>query len=182
MNKEMLKSAMTHGAIIGASIVVYSLVLYMFGYDEFNPNRKFSFLSLVTNFIIIGGIIWAQINYRNKSLNGIISYGHSIGYAMLVGAFYAIIYTFYLILFFKFIDTDKLQYIFDVTEQNLIDSGMTTADIDKSMVMVKKMTFPSMLLGGIFGNAFFALIVSLISSIFIKKEKNPFEQDMKNIE
>jgi hypothetical protein len=182
MDKEMLKSSMTNGAIIGAALIVYSLILYLVGINEFNPNREFSIFSIVPYIIIITGIVWGQIFYRDKVLNGNITYGRSLGYGVMLGVFFAILQTFYLIIFMKFIDTDVLQYIFDITEQSMIDQGLSTADIDKSMVMVKKMTFPMMMIGGIVGNAFMALIISLISSAFIKKESDPFSQDMKNIE
>jgi len=178
----MLKSSMTHGAIIGAALIVFSLILYIAGYNEFNPNRKFGVLSLIPYIIMIGGILWGQINYRNNNLNGNITYGYSLGYGVMIGVGFAIIQTAYILIFMKFIDKDVLQYIYDVTEQSLIDQGLTTADIDKSMVMVKKMTFPSMMIGGVIGNAFMSFIISLITSAFVKKVSNPFDQEMKNIE
>lgn len=182
MNKEMLKSAMTHGAIIGAILISYSVILYIAGYNQFNPSKQFNILGMIPNLLMIAGIVWAQINFRDKVLNGNITYGKSLGYGTFLGVFFGILQTFYLIIFMLFIDTDVLQYIYDVSEQAMIEQGLSTADIDTAMAATKKMTLPMMMIGGVIGTTFTSFVVSLVSSAFVKKVTDPFKNDMKNIE
>jgi len=183
MDNEMLKSSMYHGAMVGAGIIIFSILAFVFGYDEFSPNEKFNFLSLIPYFIIIFGIILGQKNFRDKILDGKITYGKSVGYGVLVAIFASILHSFYLIIFLKYIEPATLQLIFDITEQNFINSGMSSTEIKEVMTLSKKFILPSLIFGIAINYGIFGLIISLFSSIKIKNVKvNSFDEQMKNID
>ena len=171
MNKQMLKNSMTHGAIISLVLVTYAIIIYLLDINLYNPNTKYKFLSYFSYIIIALGIYFSTKNYRNTQLEGYIKYGQSLGYGTLTGVFSSIVYSLYVIVFFKFIDPDILQYIFDITEQQLIDNGLSSVEIDQAMQISKKIIFPSIVIGTVFGNTLVAFIFSLISSAFLKKNK-----------
>lgn len=175
------KSAMTHGAMLGAALVIFSVLLYVFNVDVYNPNSSQRAISWLSYLILIVGLFIAQMNYRDTVLDGSISYTKLLGYGVLVGVFASIISTFYMIIFFKFIDPEVMQYIYDMSEQQMIDKGLSDADIDKAMEITKKITFPMMVIGGLIGYAFVSFIISLITSIIIKKEKDLFNSAMSEV-
>ena len=175
MQKQLLRSSMTHGAFIGIALIAYSLLIYLLGIDLYSPAAEYKSLSYVIYIIINVGIFISIKVYRNSELDGYISYGKSLGYGTLTGLFASIIYTLYIIILFKFIDPSLLEFILDVTEQGLIDQGFSNTEITQSMPIARRIVFPAIVAGTIFGNTVVGFIFSLIASIFLRKEKNQFE-------
>ncbi len=178
----MWKNAMTHGAILGAVLVVYSVILYVLDVNVYNPKGSAKYWSYLNYLLIAVGLFIAQKNYRDSVLSGVITYSKSLGYGVWVGVFASVITTFYSVIFIKFIDPGVMEYIFDITEQQMIDKGLAEAEITKAMEMTRKVTFPMMIIGGLITYAFISFVLSLITSIFVKKEGDPFTNDMKEIE
>jgi hypothetical protein len=86
-------------------------------------------------------------------------------------------------LFFKFIATDELEKIFAQTEERLYNQGMSEDQIEMAMQMTRKMTTPlTMAIGTIFSYTFMGFIFSLITSSFIKKNGESYQQIMNEIE
>lgn len=165
----MLKPAMNHGLLVGGAVVLITLILYLTG-------QYFStWGSWVKFFIIVGGLVYAQINYRNEHLGGYISYGQGLGYTVLVGLFTGLLTGVFLYALYGFISPDLIQQERQIAEMNVYRMfGNMGYDQQMSMIELQTRFITPLfkMIFEVFGKTFNGLIVGLIASIFIKK-RNP---------
>jgi hypothetical protein len=149
----MMKVAAGYGLILGFVIIVVQTVSYITG------------LSILLIAAYIGGIIYATIVYREKYLDGIISYGNSLLFGVLVSGFTFIIIGVYLYVLISF-NPDEFKQIFNVILENMKTRGYPVSDIHENMMHNPIFLLASYLLTGLFSG----LAVSAITSIFTKKK------------
>jgi putative exporter of polyketide antibiotics len=165
------KSAMTYGLILALGLIVFHLLQYIM--DVYKPP---TWVSLLNYAIIIGGIVYGTIRFRNDELGGYISYGRSLGMGVLISVFASIVYGFYFYLLTAVIDPGYMENVFKMLEETYLEMGMDYDQVETTMGMVKKFQTPLlMVLSNVFGFTFIGTIFSLIVSIFIKKEEPLFE-------
>ena len=163
-----LKIWLNFGLITAAIVIVLDLVFYLLELPRESPIRYISFV------VYIGAIIWASKTYRDTKGGGFISFGKSFGVGFMTGFFAALIVAVYVFMFFQYIAPEMVQEILDQQEVKMLERNpnMTNAEIDYAMNMSAKFTTPPIM-------AFFALLfttlivllVSLVASIFIKREE-----------
>lgn len=171
------KSAMVYGLYIGIAITLYSVILYVSGQSQ---NKSLGYISFLLYAV---GIVLAQISYRKRELNGAISYGQSVGIGVAAMLFAGIITALYNIIIFS-IDPSLLVQIKTMQEEALLKRGMSEDQIEAAMSMTSKMLTPGWIsISGLFGSVFIGTIVSLVTSIFIKKLPNEdaFEEAMEDV-
>ncbi len=179
--KSKMVHSMTYGLVIGIAIIIYSLLLYITGADVYNQKSSARFLNWVSYLILLAGIIYSTVNYRDKELEGTISYSGALGYGTLIGLFSGVVTALYTIVFFKFIAPDVLEHILDTSRQAMEEQKMPEEQITKAIEITKKVMLPMMVFTIILFNTFFAFVFSLITSIFLKKEGTPFNDAMKGV-
>ena len=169
----MIKSSMTYGLILGIVLVVFSLITYMLGVIK--PPTWVTIINIV---IMIGGVYYGIKKYRDEDLGGEITYGKAVGYGILICVFAAVINSIYTLLLVTVIDTEYMNKILSMQEEEMINKGIYTEEqIELGMEYARKFTSPLiMTISGLFSGAFFGAIISLILAIFLKKEKPIFEQ------
>lgn len=171
------KSAMVYGLYLGIAITLYSVILYVSGQTQ---NKGLGYISFLLYAI---GIVLAQISYRNKELNGSISYGQSVGIGVAVMLFAGIITSLYNIIIFS-IDPSLLVQIKAMQEEAMLERGMSEDQIEAAMSMASKMMTPGWIsISALFGSVIIGTIVSLVTSIFIKKlpSEDAFEEAMEDV-
>jgi hypothetical protein len=163
------KPTLTTGVYIAIVMILLSVVFYVTG----NPFSKVS--QYLTYPIMIGGVIWAQLNYK-KALGGTLTYRQGIASGVLAMAFASLISSIYSFILFKFIDPSLTEQLRIFTEEQIIKQGRVPEEqLEMAVEMATKFQTPTMMLVfGLFGGAFMGLIISLITSIFIKK--NPSDE------
>ena len=167
---DIYKNAANFGLILGLTIVIYTLVLQFL---DASQNTIAGWGSIV--FTAVAVQIGSK-TLRDKFQGGYISYGRALGSGMLIVLFASVIQAFFIYFFYSFISPESLQDIFIAMEEGMIQQGSSEEDIEMAVSMMKKFTGPlSIAISTIFGSAFWGLIISLITSAFIKKEKNIFE-------
>jgi hypothetical protein len=160
-----------YGVIIALAIIVLSLILFLLNLDQ---NKPLQFLSYA---VLLAGIVLSQLNYRNKYGNGYIEYGQSFMVGMLTSLVLAVIMGIYTFIFFTFIDPGSMEEIMLQTEQQMLDRGMTDMEIEQAMKVASMFqTVGWMTFFAVLGNYIIGIILSLITSIFIKKENTNFGQ------
>lgn len=166
-----MQNSMKWGFYTGLALIALSLIFYILNVDP--NNRGLQFLSYP---ILIAGIVFGTKIYRDNALEGFISYGRSVGSGVLISLFASIIIALYTYLFFAFVDPSFVEKILEITEQDMIDRGMSDQDIDMGMEMARKFTTPGMMaVTSIFIYTFMGLIFSLLTSFFLKKNKPMFD-------
>ncbi len=155
-------SAITHGLLTGIGLVVLSLLGYLFNMAGVS---WFSYLSYV---ILLAGIIWGTLQYRNDGSGGFISYGRALGYGTLISVFAALISSIFIIVFYQYIAPDALEQIKAVTAERIIEANPEVTD--EQLDVFLRFTSPLvMAITSIFALTFIGFIFSLVTSAFIKK-------------
>lgn len=173
---EFWKNSMNYGAIVGASLIILSLVFYFFDITN-------QFASTVLNYaVVIAGIIFGTKNLRDKLEGGRISYARALGAGTTVSLFASIILGFYMFVFMKFIDPDFQDKILAMMEEKMYADGTPEELIERSLEMTKKFMTPTiMMVSTFFGFTFWGFLFSLITSIFLKKKSDNFDDAMTEI-
>jgi hypothetical protein len=167
----LMKHAMTYGAIIGLTLVVYSILLYITGLT-FNKS-----LGLLVYVVLIAGLYLGTKAYRDKVLGGFITYGKALGLGVLISVFVGIITVFFNFIMMRFVDPGLIDKYMAILEETYQNSRFISADqVD---LLVEKgresMTAVWSLPVGVLSFSFFGFIISLITSAFVKRNPNPFD-------
>jgi hypothetical protein len=168
-----LKSSIYWGVILGIVLIIYSLLLY------FVDLSLEKWVSWVSYLIFLGGIILATVNYRNTELGGSITYGQALGFGTMVVLWASILSAIYTFVFMQFIDPGFAEKILQMTEKQLTEKGgMTDEQIEMTLDFQRKFMKPWLIaIVSVPSSVFFGFILSLFTSIFIKKKpaEIPFE-------
>ena len=171
------KTAMVYGLYIGIMITLYSVIMYVTGQMQ---NKILGYLPVILYAVCI---LLAQTYYRDRDLNGSISYGEAVGFGVSVMLFSGIISALYNLIIFK-IDPSLIEQIKMAQEEVYLKSGWSEDKIETTMAMASKMMTPGwMAIMGLCSSVLMGTIVSLVTSIFVKRQPNPdaFEDAMEDI-
>ncbi len=161
----LLTVTMGYGLIIALALIVYSLITYLLGVDKIPGIAYLSYI------ILLAGIILVQLNYRKKYLAGYMEYGKAFMVGMMTSLFLSIIVAIYTFVFFKYIDPGAMEESMALAEQKMIDRGMSDMEVEQGMAFAEKFQSVGMyVFFALFGNFIVGIIISLITSIFTKKE------------
>jgi len=172
------KSAMIYGLYLALALTLFSVITYVTGLIL---NPKIGYVSIALTII---GIVIAQILYRNRELNGAITYGQALGFGVAIMLFTGIVTALYTLVLYTFIDPSLIDQMKAAQEEAMLAKGLTEDQIDAAMSMASKMMSPVwMSIMGLVGSVFSGTIISLITSIFIKKQPNldAFDEAMEDV-
>ena len=159
------KNALNWGLIVGIVLIIYSILMYFL---DLSLEKWVSWVSYI---LLIGGIVYSTIQYRDNVLGGSITYVQALGFGVLISLFAAVLSGIYSYVFFTFIDPDFIDKIVEMTQQQMLDQGLSEDQVEQAMEMQKGFMKPwVMVLISIPALTFMGFIFSLITSIFLKKE------------
>ena len=162
------KTNLTNGLILGLVGVAYSLLMYFLGLS-LNKTQVYVFMV-----IQIALLYFLLKSYRDNYMHGQITFGQSVGASVIICLYYAVIMAVFTYILYTFIDTGLTAKQMALAEETLVKKGMPQATIDTAMSMQAKFMKPGiMAIFVIFGSMLWGVILSLIISIFVKKEGNP---------
>lgn len=166
-NTSTFKFALTYGLLTGAAIIVVSLIFYVLDVPRESPIQYAAYL------VYIGGMVYGANVYKNEYGNGFMTYGKAFGVSYTIGILAALIGSIYLFVHASYIDTSMISEILATQEQRFLDQGnMSDAQIDQAIEMTARFTNPVMMsIMAFVMNAIVLAIVSLVTSIFVKKEE-----------
>ena len=168
----LLKSTINYGAMLGLAMVIITLLAWMF---DILLKPGFSYVNYA---LIIVGIVLATINFRDQEQGGSITYGRALGVGFLTTMFSGLVISLFSYLLYTVIDPTLVEKSYAVMEEGYYNAGMSDDQIETAMNMVKRFSNPPMMaLIGFLGYVFMGLIFSLVTSIFLKKEGDPFTSD-----
>lgn len=168
----LLKSTINYGAMLGLALVIVTLLAWMF---DILLKPGFSYVGYA---LIIIGIVLATINFRDQEQGGSITYGRALGVGFLTTLFAGIVISLFSYLLYTLIDPTLIEKTYAMMEEGYYDAGMTDDQIETAMNMVKRFSNPPMMaLIGLLTYMFMGLVFSLVTSIFLKKEGDPFTSE-----
>jgi hypothetical protein len=163
------KANLNSGVIMGTVGIVYTLLMYFLDYT-FNKSMSYIFIAL--SFVLLYYFIKS---YRDSYMNGFITYGQAVGAGVIIYLYYAVISAIFMYILYTVIDPGLIKKMLAMAEEQVTKSGRVPAEqIDTVMAFQKKFLIPEIQAPlSIFFNMIFGTIISLIVSIFLKKEGNP---------
>lgn len=162
------KANLTNGLILGLTGVVYSLVMYFLDLT-FNQVQGYIFMVLQITLLY-----FLLKSYRDNYMHGQITYGQSVGAGVIICLYSALITAIFTYILYTVIDSGLTDKQLAFVEEKMLAKGAPQEAIDASMSIQRKIMKPEIMAPfSILGNMFWGTIISLIVSIFIKKEGNP---------
>lgn len=170
------KAGLTYGGILGLLMIIYTILLYVMD-QSFNKA-----LGYVTFLFIIAMVFYGAKSYRDNYLNGTINYGRALGISMIIVLVAAVINAIYFYIHTTIVDAEYFSKLMLATEEELLGKGMSDDQIEMAITLQSKMMKPAVMsLLGVLSVAFWGFIFSLITSIFVKKEGDSFQEAMEDI-
>jgi hypothetical protein len=163
------KSNLTNGMILALVGIVYSLIMYFL---DLSLNKVQGYVFML---IQIALLYYLLKTYRDNFMHGQITYGQSVGAGVIICLYYAIAMTVFSYLLYTVIDPGLVTKQLAMAEEGMRAKGnLTEAQIDTAMKFTEKFMKPGvMVISGIFFNMIWGTVLSLVVSIFVKKEGNP---------
>jgi hypothetical protein len=163
------KSNLTNGMILALVGIVYSLLMYFL---DLSLNKVQGYVFML---IQLGMLYYLLKTYRDNFMHGQITYGQSVGAGVIICLYYAIVMTVFSYLLYTVIDPGLVTKQLAMAEEGMRAKGnLTEAQIETAMKFTQKFMKPGvMVISGIFFNMIWGTVLSLVVSIFIKKEGNP---------
>jgi hypothetical protein len=169
------KANLTNGVIFGLIGVVWTLVIYFL---DLTFNRVQGWVLLA---ILLVVLFLMLKSYRDNYLHGIMTYGQSLGAGVIIFLYSAIISAIFTYILYKFIDTGLVAKQLAFIEEAMVKKGAPQQAIDAGMAMQRKLMVPEIMAPiSIVSQMFIGTIISLIVSIFTRKEGNPLVDDITN--
>jgi hypothetical protein len=168
----MWKHSLMYGLYLGVVLIILSLVFYIL---DLHGESWTGYISYI---FILGGVILGSVTYRDKHLNGFITYGQSFSAGFLTGLFAAIIGAIFTYFFIQYLGEEFVELMLEKAESDILarDPEIGDAELDLALSWTEKMMNPTWIsLIAFLGSTFFSLIFALIASIFIKKENDSVE-------
>jgi hypothetical protein len=107
-------------------------------------------------------------------MHGQITYGQSVGAGVIIYLYFAIIMAIFSYILYAVIDPGLTAKQLAFAEEAMVKKGAPQAAIDAGMAIQAKIMKPAIMAPlSILGTMFFGVIISLLVSIFVKKEGNP---------
>ncbi|HLP74854.1 MAG TPA: DUF4199 domain-containing protein [Bacteroidales bacterium] len=163
------KANLTSGLILGFAGIVFTLVVWIL---DLTFNKTVGYLFPV---IAVFLLYYFIKSYRDNYLHGRITYGQSVGAGVIIYLYYSVIIAVFTYFLYKVIDPDLSNKMLAFVEEQMRRSGrVPESAIESGMAIQRKIYKPEIMAPfSIFGNMIFGTVLSLIASIFTKKEGNP---------
>lgn len=163
ISKNSLNSALP----VSVAIIVLSILYYVF---DISGSGIWGYLLYA---ILLAGIVWGTIKLRDKYRGGILSYGQCFSSGLLIGLYTGIITAVYTFVFYKFFAPEQIQVLLNKVEEEMLmrSPGLSDQELDLALGMTAKFMTPfGLAFSSFFGMLIAGLILSLIVSIFLKRE------------
>ena len=165
----MMPSASRHGFFLGFSLVLMQTIFYL---ADIKQDSALGYLSYVILFV---GLFLSVRNYRDELNAGLISYGRSVGYGVVVSLMAGIISSTFVFILYEYIDTSFLARMLLEAEIKLEEQNLPPHQLEMALEINQKMFTPfAVSMMSILGYVFMGTLFSLVVAVFLKKEDEGF--------
>jgi len=162
------KANLSNGLILGSVGIVYSLIMYFL---DLSLNKTQGYIFML---IQVALLFFLLKSYRDNVLHGYITFGQSVGAGVIICLYYAILMAIFSYILYAIIDPGLVVKQLALAEEAMTKKGAPQEAIDAGMAITAKFMKPAVLaISSIFFLMIWGTILSLIISIFIRKEGNP---------
>lgn len=180
----LLKSTMTYGLYLGVVFVIYSLVLYILGVMPVGIGLPM-LMMVISLAIFFIGILFGTKKVRGEVFNGEITYAQGLAIGVLIALFASIISSVYSYIQNTIIDPEYLTNLANAQKEwmyNYLQGKLPETQIDAQLSQmdeqIKNASSIASIFKGILGWTIGGFIISIITSAFLKKKSNPFDNQV----
>lgn len=167
-NVNVWKANLTNGLIMALVGIVYSLIMYFL---DLSLNKAQGYIFILVQ---VGLLFFLLKSYRDNYLHGQITFGQSFGAGVIICLYYAIIMAIFSYILYAIIDPGLVTKQLAAAEEAMIAKGAPQEAIDAGMAFTRKLMKPAFFaISGIFFGMIWGVVISLLVSIFVRKEGNP---------
>lgn len=153
-----------------AITLVFAVVLIVTDMFKDKMMEKNNLMSIMYMVLLFGTVILTQIQVREQSLGGIMSFSKAFGTGMLLALAVAVMFALFNFIFYSFISPDTLDEARRMAETSMQEQGKTQEEIDMAMKITGFMFTPvGILLTTIIFYPLFGLLLSLLASLFTQR-------------
>jgi len=173
----LLKAAMKYGLLIAAALILLNLLILILKLEK----------SFVTNLlgwaVTFTALFFSLRQWRDRYMGGYVRYGQSFKAGFLFMFFSSIVVAFFMAIYYTGIDPDAIDQQIGMMEEQLYQQGFGESQMSAYTDLMIRMKSPGFqFFTGILSGAISGAIWSLIVSLFVKKENDPFQDAMKEVE
>lgn len=154
------------GLIISLILIVFAVVVTIF---KLETNKALGIVPLV---ILIGGIIWANLNFAQQ-MDGNVTFGQVFGHGFKATALVAGIMGMWVALSLTVLFPESLDRAMEIQRTAMLEQGMSENEVDKALVLGKKMAVPMGTIVSVILYIIVGAIGSLIGAAVAKKNPTP---------
>lgn len=155
------------GIYTGAALIVFRLILFLLDVD------RESMYNFTIYIVLVVGLYMGIVNYRDKYLSGVMSYGKVVGSGFAIGLIASVILGVFTYFYVMYIDAAMVADVLLQAEENMLaqNPNMTDEQLEQGLKMVAIFSTPTaMAIMGFIVNLIVSVILSLIIAIFAKRE------------
>ncbi len=172
--ESVFKLALVPGLIVGLINVGLMLVIWAMVSDM----QSQQYLGLSSWFLVGVLYFFYTKKYRENNLGGNITYGESFKFMMFMSMFVAVIASIYTYVLMAYLDPEMINNALELTADKLYSMNLPEEQIEMQLKMQEKFMTPGIsALSNLPTMFIVGLVISLIISIFTKKEDNTFEEE-----
>ncbi len=170
---------MIWGLYVSLALIAVTLLFYATG-------NILSSVAVYINYLIyIAGIVLVTQSYK-KSVDEStpFPYGKALGLGVATMFYASIVMAVFTFILYKFIDPSLIDQFIEYTEDTFLKSGMSEDMVEQYIKLSKPMMTPAVMsMSQLFSVAFYGFLISLITSIFLrKKAETGFDSAMREID
>ncbi len=160
------KHVLTYGSITGGAIVLFMLLMYIFGMLN---NAALTNVSGIL--FVVGGYLSVR-NFRKKREGGIISYGKAYAICFLTFLTTGFIWSIYEYILYKYLSPGLLETKMIEAQDALLKLGWTEEKVE-ALTTLSSPTALSNAFGYFFNTAVWGAVLALLIAAIMKREGNP---------
>lgn len=151
-------------------LIIILIITHIFREQLMEYNN---WMSVAYFLLVLVTILITQIQVREKSKNGVISYSEAFGVGMKLSLWVAIIFAAFNLLFYLVIFPDASAEILSLAEQSMRDKGMAENEIEMGLKVTKVMVSPlGVFISTLVIYPIMGAISSLLTSAFVQRSHN----------
>ena len=168
MQGNIFKSSMIYGLMMGILFSVNFII-------SIPQGAIFRIVSFLITIVIVIVMYRYSVKYRDNECGGYITYGKSFSFIVLTFFFASIISAIVKFVYFQFINPE---YLTNVLQQSIkVVESMNLPLDEEYYTQMEKMMKPSVYtLQSIWVNVLLGVLLALVMSAFVKKDKDIFEE------
>ena len=167
------RHALIYGSVTGGIIVVYLLILYIFGMMN---NMKL--VNMAGVFFVVGAFVSVK-RYRDTVTGGFLTFGKAYGTALLTFIATGVVWGIYGYILYKYLSPGLLEEKITQAQDALLQLGWSEERVEAySELIGQSQTAFTNAFGYVMNAAFWGALLSLIIGASLKRNENPLLKDI----